>query len=277
MTTAIRAMTLVALLVPGVTWAASIDDKAGLFSKDALEKAEKKIADIRREFKRDVVIETFAEAKDVEKAKADKTGYYRNWARERYADHKVEGVYVLISKSPTWVQLAVGDRTRAVALDDARQKALRERFTTNFREKKFDDGLLSAVDYVHDVFATRVKSSAPAVAPTSASSGMPDWVMWVGVGLVSLLVIWVVIGLIRAFSGGMGGGGGFFSSLLGGMLGAAAGMYLYDSFFGSSSVSQTGDASSGMSDSTASVGDGGGWDDAGGSDFGGGDFGGDEW
>jgi len=74
--------------------------------------------------------------------------------------------------------------------------------------------------------------------------------------VVALLAIWVVTAIFRAFRGGRGnggmpggpggmpgggygpggygggyGGGGFFSSLLGGMFGAAAGNWVYDSFF----------------------------------------------
>src|SRR5207245_2649483 len=62
-------------------------------------------------------------------------------------------------------------------------------------------------------------------------------------GIVAALGIWLVIGLIRAFTGSMGGGGygsgggygpvyggggGFMSGLMGGLFGAAAGSFLYD-------------------------------------------------
>ncbi len=75
------------------------------------------------------------------------------------------------------------------------------------------------------------------------------------IALAAIAVIWVVIGLIRSlfaprypagapgggyggggyapgYGGYGGGGGGFFSSLVGGMFGAAAGMWMYNNFFG---------------------------------------------
>jgi uncharacterized protein len=150
--------------------------------------------------------------------------------------------------------------------------------------------------------------------------------------LVPLVVVglgaWLVIGLIRAvFRGGgspggmapgMGGGygyggsggGGFLSSLMGGLFGAAAGMWMYDRFFGhdasasswtdpgrdntsdgfqgqdtsfSGSGGDFGDNSGNDSGNSSggdfgggSSGDSGGWGDSGGGggDFGGGDSGG---
>ena len=65
---------------------------------------------------------------------------------------------------------------------------------------------------------------------------------WICLGLCVLLGVWLVIGIIRAFTGGGGGGGGygggggggggFGSSLMGGLFGAMAGMWLYNSMFG---------------------------------------------
>jgi uncharacterized protein len=76
-------------------------------------------------------------------------------------------------------------------------------------------------------------------------------------------------------------GGGFGRSLLGGLFGAAAGMWMYDQFFGSqghaSSWSERNDAGSGdggvSGQDTDYSGSGGGFDDSGG-DSGGGDSGG---
>lgn len=119
-----------------------------------------------------------------------------------------------------------------------------------------------------------------------------------------MLLIWVgfslIRGLFRSMSGGgagvgggmgqpaYGGGGGFFQNMMGSLFGAAAGMWMYDQFFGShSSAASFGTDSTDASpsdggysgtdtDYTSSGGsfgdDSGGFD--GGGDFGGGDFGG---
>ena len=129
------------------------------------------------------------------------------------------------------------------------------------------------------------------------------WIVFGGIVLIAFLVIRA---LFRAMSGGgasgygagpmMGGGGGWGSSFLSGLFGAAAGSYLYDSFFRGHSSSNwdhsasaaephaTGDSGD-VSQEEWSVNDGGSFndpdsgpaefdgDDSGG-DFGGGDFGG---
>src|SRR5206468_12069719 len=124
-----------------------------------------------------------------------------------------------------------------------------------FEAKKFNEGLIGGVDYV----SSTVREHAQAGAGKNAGrreggagtgqdrnkekekeGGMSPWA-WICPIVLVLLGIWLVIGLVRAFTGGGGGGyggggggggGGFFTSLLGGMFGAAAGMRMYDQFFG---------------------------------------------
>src|SRR5207248_4029772 len=116
------------------------------------------------------------------------------------------------------------------------------------------------------------------------------WVGWVCHAVVGLLVVWLIIGIIRGVSnrgapgygyggggggygGGGGGGGGFCSSLLGGMFGAAAGMWMYSHFFGGSTpTAHGGDSGAGAAGGGAAGGDYG--NDAGNvGDVGGGDYG----
>lgn len=136
---------------------------------------------------------------------------------------------------------------------------------------------------------TAKASTAVSGVADHAQSWFDDWGGWLCIAGVVLLVLWLVRALVRAFTnpgvggfggpGGFGGGGGgFMTGLLGGLFGAAAGMWLYDSFFsGGSAQAQTPDAAGGAAtdqDYTAGGGDFG--TDYGGGDFGGGDFGGGE-
>lgn len=101
---------------------------------------------------------------------------------------------------------------------------------------------------------------APA-GPAGLAGG--SLIRWLGIGLVVLLGFWIVSAVLRAISGsqqrpigagyggagsmgapspyggyggagygGYGAGGGFFSNLMGGLLGGAAGSWLYDQFSG---------------------------------------------
>ena len=101
------------------------------------------------------------------------------------------------------------------------------------------------------------RAGPPRPTPTAKKGGGTNIMSYVCIGLAVLLGIWLVVGLIRAFTGGGGvrrrvrrwrlggGGGGFFPSLMGGLFGAAAGMYLYDSFMGGHSSASASDATGG--------------------------------
>jgi uncharacterized protein len=280
-----------------------VEDGAGLFSKEALDKADKKIEDIKRDYDRDLLIETIKEVPENRKTELKDMGegaFFRRWARERYKEKGSHGVYVLICKEPKYLYILVGEKTLEKAFKESNRKVLE----TKLRKELSDPSkaLLSAVDYVESTMKENgVKASRSTVSKAVEGRGNqkksevnPVW-GWICIGLVVLLAVWLLFGLVRAFSGGGGGGGpggggpggggggGFFTSLLGGMFGAAAGMWLYDSFFRShspgdswGSSAHAGESySSGADDGTPGEGGGGAWgggdDNAGG---GGGDWGG---
>src|SRR5579871_1932118 len=83
---------------------AEVRDEAGFFSADAVRRANEVIDDIHRDFKKDLLIETFKTVpadKAEEFKKLDKAGhakFYNDWALQRARTAKVNGVYVLIVK-----------------------------------------------------------------------------------------------------------------------------------------------------------------------------------
>src|SRR5205823_633059 len=76
----------------------SIRDEGKFFSEEARQKANQKIQDISRRYKRDLVIETYATVPEGRKdqVKADKKGFFHTWARERAKTLGVDGIYILI-------------------------------------------------------------------------------------------------------------------------------------------------------------------------------------
>ncbi len=174
-----------------------------------------------------------------------------------------------------------------------------------------DGGLMAGtsfvIDQLKDTSLPEAKKTTGTIAKANndvkASTGMSIW-SWVCIGLVAALSIWVVIALVRALTnrggggggggyggGGYGGGGGgmgFFGTFMTGMLGAAAGMWMYNSFFGGNHYGNDmsaggGDNYGGDNGGSADTGEGnfdggaegggGDWGDSGG-DAGGGDAGG---
>src|SRR5205809_697577 len=92
-----------------------VKDQAGFFSKEAVTKANGVIHEIQSRFHKEVVVETMLsvpeEDKDEVKDKAGRDRFFPRWARERAADLKVNGIYIVITKVPGHVQVEVGNET----------------------------------------------------------------------------------------------------------------------------------------------------------------------
>jgi uncharacterized protein len=298
-----------------------IKDEGKFFSDETRQKADNEIRDIFREYGKDLQIETFPtppadEAKDVNlKDRKERDKFFEKWARERARHDVVDGIYILICKEPRHLQVEVGNETQKKAFTLEDRNELRELLLEKFKKQKYDDGLLEAVEFVgkklkaHGVRAKDSKTGAGAAVPTNVGVGFMEGLGGLlCFGLIVIAVVWLIIGLFRALSGmgggyrsgygpgygggygGGGGGGGFFSSLMGGMFGAAAGNWMYDSFFrggggqswgaGQGGYRNTGgdsSANAGSRPDTDYSGTGGDFgDDSGGSGGGGGDFGGND-
>lgn len=288
--------------------AGGIQDDGGFFSEFAKVNATGTINDVSTRLHKDIAVQTFAAVPEDMKAtvihpdKAATNRGFSQWAEQLARTKKVNGVFILLVKQPAHLQVVVGTDTQRQAFTLTDRVTLIQRMLEQLRNKKNDDALIDAVNFISTTMsahrngaAAPVSSKARAVQKTGISSWLPT------IGIV--LLIWVgfslIRGLFRSMSGGgggvgggmgqpgYGGGGGFFQNMMGSMFGAAAGMWMYDNFFGShSSASSLGadptDTShsdggfSGTDTDYTSSGDsfgddsGGGFD--GGGDSGGGDF-----
>lgn len=331
-----------------------VSDEGKFFSADAITKANQKIKDIQRVYRKDLLIETVPSVPTALERRFKELGakdFFIEWTRRRAEEAGVKGIYILISKKPGHLQIEVDQQTRnqGFGLDD--RDALAKKMVALFGQKNNDGALLEAVGFVETKLAVKLGKRPAAPAPVAAQKPVkqpvhraaevaghgaePDRGIsplgWIGITVAALLGVWLLAAVFRAVSGigrgggvggpmgpggaggyggggGGGGGGGFFSSLMGGLFGAAAGMWLYNSMFGgeshwgsptafggessrndleSGAGDFSGDSSTGADfdtdDSNAaddsggdygggSFGDSGG--DFGGGDFGGGDFGG---
>ena len=281
-----------------------IQDGGAFFSEHAKAEASRTIGDVERSLKKDIVIETFAEIPDAVKSGtdlADKSAAGRmfvQWAEKQARQQGVTGVYILLVKQPPHLQAVVGNETLKKTFTASDRDALASTMRTKLHAKQNDTALLEGVGFISSTMRAHAAGHTGAVQKSDArpvaTGSSTGWILPLVVGL---LVVWVVFGLLRSLlnrgsAGGAGmpqgaGGGGFFSSLIGGMFGAAAGMWMYDQFFGSHGNAadrndMTGGGDSGASapdtDYSSSGGDFG--DDSGGSGgdsgggFGGGDSGG---
>jgi len=137
-----------------------IKDGGEFFSAEAEKKANDEIERIAHRFGRELLIETYASVptKDADKVRAmnaeEKEKYFHNWAQQRAQDQKCNGVTILICRNPTYLYVNVAKDAKAeFDVDDERR--LRKMLLDDFRERKYDDGLFSAVKMFADKLAAR--------------------------------------------------------------------------------------------------------------------------
>ena len=272
-----------------------IIDGGGFFSDSAKAEANRQLLELGMRFKKEVVIETFkgiparvTQGVNLED-RAAVNRMFEMWTLELARQQRVNGIYVLLSKEPAHLQVIIGNETQRTLFTGKDRAVLVEVMLAKLRNKQSDEALLQGVGVIASAMKShlidRSQSAAQNREAVKNEESSP-W-GWVLAAVVGFLVAWLLVGIIRSmFSGGgnaggmaaPGSGGGFMTSLLGGMFGAAAGMWLYDQFSGHSGSDMD---RGGYDDSNpnrrdtdySSSGDTFG-DDAGGGDSGGGDSGG---
>ncbi len=240
---------------------ASVEDNGAFFSDHAKSEAARNIADLERSVKKNLTIETFKELpEDIKKGAnfGDKTALgrlFEEWTVKQARLEGINGVYILIVKTPPHLQVVVGNDTqkRAFTLHD--RDTLVSMMLVKLRAKQNDEALLDGVSFVSSTMRAHTGGLTSGITHTNGmrhdSRSSAGWILPLVIGL---LVVWVVVGIIRSLFGGRGvssnpmspgspmsgGGGGFLSSMLGGMLGAGAGMWMYNQFFGDRGTSAFG-------------------------------------
>ena len=252
------------LLVPGTAWAQKegrprhVHDEAKLFSKEAIVQVNLTIDKIKKTHGKDLYIDT------VESGEKDKDARTK-WAKTRFNDFGIDGMYIVVSKDPSFYRFYVGDSTREKGyFTKANIDKMDENLKQITKTGKRDDALIEAANYVLESMNehARAKGNAPQPKAQPApvkqaepkpkpvanqdAAEIPSWVGWACLIIGVLVVVWIVFAIIRSLTsmgggyggggygggGGMGMGGGLLTGMLGGMFGAMAGMWLYHNMFG---------------------------------------------
>jgi uncharacterized membrane protein YgcG len=140
--------------------AAEVKDDGKYFTPEGIQKANEIINEISTKYQKDLVIETFASVPgdEAEKEKIrglsgeDKAAYFRKWAEKRAEALKVNGVYILLCKDPRYLRIEVTNKARSV-FDRKAVAKLRDAMFAEFRDQRFDEGLLAGAKVVRDTFA----------------------------------------------------------------------------------------------------------------------------
>jgi uncharacterized membrane protein YgcG len=143
-------------------------DSAGLFGEEAVQKANSAIADLKRRFKKDLLIQTFAEAPAAIKKvdlddKQAKHRFFKQWAVREAESHRVNGIYVLISTDPHYVQVVTGEKTRDLGLfTSANEDELAKEVIAGLKSKDKDEALRNAVAFVTHTLERNESAAGPA-------------------------------------------------------------------------------------------------------------------
>ncbi len=274
-----------------------VRDSGDFFSEAAIKEATRTISEIETKFRKDLVVETFPDIPEETKRGVDLSDkralnkMFEQWTVKEAKQSRVNGVYILISKEPAHLQIVVGNDTQNKAFTLKDRENLANLMLNKLRAKKNDEALLECVQFVSTTMAGHLQPSkrannvaSPSVVSSRAlqTEQATPW-GWIITAVLGIGAVWLIIGVLRSImgrgAGGQGmmpsaGGGGMFSSLLGGMFGAAAGLWLYDQFSGSHSNAWGGDQENRGYDSTGYSGQDTDYSGTGG-DFGGDDMGGD--
>ena len=246
---------IVAILASGLGFARpaqaavpKVNDQAGFFSKSAIDQATATLQDIQRRYKVEVVVETFPSIPqdmrarfDSAKPEAEKNRFFQRWAEIRASDEGVKGVYVLICKSPGHLQIEPDESVRRKAFTLQERDALVPSVLSLLKAKRYDAALEKIVGTIS---ATVTANESPVrgrqPAPNQAPAGLPAQINsmgsgiggWLCLAVVAVLVIWMIMGLIRAFSGRSAGGYGGGPGGPGGMPGGGYGQGGYGPGYG---------------------------------------------
>ncbi len=263
---------------------------------------------------------------DFAKLKTDdeRRHYMTDWATTVSQAEGDKGVVLLVCNEAKLIAVVADRETKEYrSFGDADAAKVKKALASGFeaaKDAKTDDekraargdGLTKATDEVisqlRNTTAPAEKGSGTTSGNTNASGDEPKksggWSIWMWMITIIgiLLVVWIIVAIIRAMTGnvyggmyaggggyGYGGGGpGFFGCFMGGMFGAMAGMWMYNSMMGThyahdpsmasgaDGYGDTGGATdTGAGDFDNGADAAGGWDDAGGDA--GGDGGGGDW
>jgi uncharacterized membrane protein YgcG len=144
-------------------------DGADFFKPETIDKADAIIRQIKSATGKDLMVETYPtipERMHPDYERKGRDGFFRDWVTERGRALRVDGVLILISRDPGRLQIGIGSGVSGRLFTQRDRQELQQLMTNNFRQSKFDEGLLAGVEFVQK----RIEQNA-ATGGTGAAGG----------------------------------------------------------------------------------------------------------
>ena len=164
-----------------------VKDYGGFFKPEAVQKANAELKEINTKTRKNIIFETFKKvpAKDAQRIAdtnpQDRREYFARWMRSRVQGIPFD-IYVLITKEPGHVQIAIGPEAEKRAFTARDRDELDKVLLGKLKTKEYDQGLSDALGYIRktlyshlDIASTPPKpiATAPATARTDSAGAAP--------------------------------------------------------------------------------------------------------
>lgn len=168
-------LTALLWLAPAVVRAADISDGGGFFSAEALATANKSIRELEQKTGHEVRIETFA-AVPADKIEAvpkmdakQREAFFSKWVHDRAEATQSRGIFVLICREPSHLNLWAGTPIQRAGFGAAQAKTVKEVMLTRLKAKEYDKALTEGVAQLSTTFGSLSHTKAKAAATTPAT------------------------------------------------------------------------------------------------------------
>jgi len=147
---------LALVLAQAIRPAPQVQDTARFFTPDTIKKANAVMADIKKRYKKDLIVESIKEIPAEWKSKytpEKKEAFFLKLVHARAEAKKLDGMYILICKRPLWLQLGADRVTEKKAFPKAMQDRLLSVISGKFGKGEYDTGLLELIALIESAFA----------------------------------------------------------------------------------------------------------------------------
>lgn len=207
-----------------------IQDKADMFRAPTRAKASAEIREIRRQFHRDVFIETLPSLTAEERtqlkslSRAETQAYYAQIGQEHAQAAEVDGIHILYSRDPKakFLQITVWPESQHEVFTDADAKRLYKLVNHRRYSSGVDQALLDGLAMIRDTLHRNLHLNHPDDGPANG------WTMAVIVAMG--MVGWIVL-LVISMRMSKEEIQGPHPGLLGAMFGQVASVWIYDHLF----------------------------------------------
>jgi hypothetical protein len=136
----------------------AVRDRADLFHHDTRAKAEEQIHDIRRQFHRDVLVETIPSLPAADRARfksmrrLDQLNYFIALGQQRAREAEVDGVHILFCRDPRQVQVTVWPEFQQQTFTDEDAERLRRLLKHRRYSSGVDQALLDGINMIRETY-----------------------------------------------------------------------------------------------------------------------------